>query len=130
MPKGAHGHTEDGGEVDPELGGRDGGASLALPHHVARGDDAHRHEGAVHHGGQHPAGHQHAEAGRQGTDDVAQDEDGQQAHQQRLAAYARGERGDQRAADHHRQRVRGHQQAGHGQAHGEVGGEIVQHAAG
>ncbi|VVN75124.1 hypothetical protein PS685_05256 [Pseudomonas fluorescens] len=76
----------------------------------------------------HARGHQRGVVRGQGAEDVAQDEHQRHAQQRRFARHIGGADREDRCAEHHAQGIAGDQQAGVGNAHGKVPGDIGQQA--
>ncbi|MCY1306398.1 hypothetical protein D9M70_562580 [compost metagenome] len=77
-------------------------------------------------GGQHPRGHQRGVVRRKGAGEVAEGEDHHQPQQRAALGPARGQRGEQRGAEHHAKGVAGDQQAGGGNGYAEVLADLQQ----
>jgi hypothetical protein len=102
--------------------------------HALRRDDRHardeggRDEQALQRTDEDAYREEHAVVGGQHGDQVARDEQRERADEDDLPVQPDRQRGQHRAADGQAQRVRGHQGAGRGDGHPEVGGDQVQHA--
>lgn len=125
---GAAGNAEDVGQCQPGEHQRDGARPLVARHQAGCNDRADAEEGAVAEGGEDARGRQHPIIGRDGAEEIADDEQGRQPDQHWLARQMRGGQRDHRRAEDDAQCIAGDQKASRRDRNAEIGGDLRQQA--